>query len=416
LTTLALVEPRAELPTKWVAAVELDGVELPLDELLASVTVRVGRDDAAGEPTPSSATVTLRGVDRAFTRDFRAGGELRITGIDSTTGRTFGVFLGDVSYAELDVDVLALTAAGRLAAASRVELDVTAWTAETWSARAARMFEASAAGGEYVVDADPDFDPILEPPVNLDTGTVLVATYLSSLASSVGAALVDDQDGRLVAQALGSRSARASSYASIASRYADYAELAGAGDYAELLAPFVLELDPALVAFAPSWLQPLDVVNMVGVQYGPDDSTVVLVRSDVASMNLFGRRRGELDTTRIAAAADADTRARLALTRAAYPRWSMRALAYLEPIPGLAVGDRVRVTELPPSSPTSTWTPVVEGWTHQIDGPLWTMELALSDPMSSGLAITWADVPPTVWEAVPPLEWREADSPDDFYP
>jgi hypothetical protein len=95
----------------------------------------------------------------------------------------------------------------------------------------------------------------------------------------------------------------------------------------------------------------------------------------------------------------------------------MRELELLEPILTLAVGDRVEITELPPASPATYWSPIVEGWTHTIEGSTWRQTLALSDPIASGLALTWADVPADVyWNTVPPLEWRDADEVGDLYP
>jgi hypothetical protein len=94
----------------------------------------------------------------------------------------------------------------------------------------------------------------------------------------------------------------------------------------------------------------------------------------------------------------------------------MRRLVYLAPILGLVVGDRVQLTELPASAPAAEWAPVIEGWTHRISGADWTLELALSDPVSSGLALVWTDVPPVAWADVPPLAWAEADELGDFIP
>ena len=374
-----------ELPP-WIVTVRLDGVELDLGDVVADVTVRQGRSDVAGEPQPSSASLALWPVDRAFTKDFRVGVELELAARAGSTTPTWPLFRGVVSDAELDGATLSIVAAGMLASANRVELDVSAWPEESWSARAARLFAGTPYAG--VVQADPDFDPILAPPVNLDTGRMLFATYASSLVSAVGAALVDTPDGELVAQALGSRTGAV-----------------------------VHELDPAVVAYSPKWLQPLDVINVLELQYGPDDATLSLLSSDPASIGLYGRRATAIQSTRIKTAADASTRSRIALDRGAYPRWSMRDVLVLEPIPNLAVGDRVHLTELPASAPSSSWTPIVEGWVHTIAGPDWTLELSLSDPLSSGLALAWAALPPdVVWNAVPPLQWAEADTVDDFYP
>ena len=368
----------------WIVSVRLDGVELDLADVLADVTVRHGRDDVLGSPQASTASVALWPVDRGFTRGFRVGVLLELAAVGEAGA--WPLFTGYVSDAELDDTTLSIVAAGVLANANRVELAIGSWAEEAWSARAARLFASTPF--DYVVEPDPDFDPVLYPPVNLDTGTELFETYSQSLASAVGAALFDTPDGRLAAQALGSR----------------------AGDV-------VHELDPALVAWAPKWTQTLDVANVIAVQYGSDDASVELVDVDEASVELFGRRSTAIESTRIKLAGDAGTRARTALDRRAYPRWEIRDLLYLAPIPNLAVGDRVLLTDLPASAPLEYWTPVVEGWTHTISGPDWTLELALSDPLASGLALTWEELPAGLaWQDVPPLEWIEADELGNFYP
>jgi hypothetical protein len=365
----------------WIVSVRLAGVELELADVLADVTIRHGRTEAGGEPQASSASLALWPVDGAFTRAFRVGVELELVGV-SPAG-AWPLFRGVVSDAVLDDPTLSIVAAGVLASANRVELPIADWPEEPWSARAARLFAATPFAG--LVEPDPDFDPVLAPPTNLNTGTILFATYATSLAASVGAAIVDTPDGRLRAQALGSRRGAT-----------------------------VHELDPAIVAWAPKWLQPLDVVNVIELQYGPDDATASIVDHDQASIDLYGRRATSIQTTRIKSAGDAATRCRTALDRAAYPRWSMRDVVLLEPIANLAIGDRVLLTELPASAPSSDWAPLVEGWTHTISGPDWTLSLSLSDPTSSGLALPWQDVPAGAWQDVPPLQWLEADSPTDF--
>ena len=372
------------VPATWIISVRLAGAELELGDVLADVVIRHGRDDVAASPQPSSASLALTPVDRAFTSSFRVGVELELTA--SGPGGDWPLFRGVISDAELDHPTLSIVAAGHLASANRAELDVSGWPEEAWSARAARLLAAVPYGA--LVERDPAFDPILYPPVNLATGTVLFETYAQSLAAAVGAAIVDTADGRLLVQAIGARPSRAA---------------------------VTHELDPALVAWAPAWLQPLDVVNVVDVQYGPDDATADVVLADQASIDLFERRGTQIQSTRIKTAADASQRAATALERAAYPRWGMRNLLYLEPLLDLAVGDRVLLVDLPASAPSAEWSPVVEGWTHRINGVDWTLELALSDPVSSGLAIVWADVP-VAWNQVPPLAWAEADELGDFYP
>jgi len=367
---------------RWIAWIAIDGQDVPLDEVIADVTIRTGRDSVSGSPQPSSCVLALHPVDRDFSRGFTVGVQLQIVayGLGS-------VFRGTLTDAELDDDQLRVVATGTLAAANRVELDVTGWPAETWSARATRLLDQ--AGWWYTVESDPGFDPVLEPPSNLDSGLITFDTYAQSLVAAVGAAMFDTGDGHIVLQAIGSRASRPHT---------------------------VWELDPANVLFSPAWLQSLEVANIVGVQWGTDDATQMDVQTDQASIDLYGRLTAEIQSTRIRSLADAQQRGRLALARGAYPRWGMRELELLQPLLSLRVGDRVRLTELPDASPSSVWEPVVEGWTHTISGPEWRQTLALSDPVASGLAVTWQTVPAVAWQDVPPLEWRDADEAGDFQP
>lgn len=386
--TFAAGEATVGYTVNWVVSVRVDGVELDLEDVVADVTVRQGRDSPTGSAQASAAAVTLWPVGRAFTSPFRVGVELELAG--GVPGvETFPLFTGRISDAELVDDALSLIAAGVLANANRVELALAGWVAETWSARAARVIAATPFAG--TVQADSTFDPVLEPAVNLDTGTMLFESYAGSLANAVGAVIADTPDGRLLVQALGGRR--------------------GAG--------VLHELDPALVIYSPRWVQALEVVNAVGVQYGPDDAQQIAAASDQASIDLYDRRYTEIDGTRISSSTDAATRAAVALSRGAYPRWVMPDATVLEPIPNLAIGDRVLLTELPAAAPAPTWSAVVEGWTHRIAGApqTWVQELALSDPALSGLALTWADLAPLGdrWVDVDPeLAWYEADNLADF--
>ena len=51
------------------------------------------------------------------------------------------------------------------------------------------------------------------------------------------------------------------------------------------------------------------------------------------------------------------------------------------------------------------------GWTDTIEGDLWTQTVVVSDPVFSGLAEPWADVPATLlWQDVAPAcLWRDTD-------
>lgn len=380
--------------TLWPTELDLDGVSIPLAGVLADVTLRHGRPTIDAQPIASSATIALEPVTRELTAPFTVGRPIRLLVGEAAivdeaivdeelVGYIGPRFVGTVTDAELDVDRLTLTAIGPLAAASRVQLDPSTWPLEAWSARCARVF--ATAGVPARVEADPTFDPLLEAPIVQGSDPLLLGSYLPSLAAAVGAAICDGPDGVVVCQALGARASRTTAA--------------------------LLELDPAKVAYAPAWHQTLEVVNDVTVQYGPDNAVLGVRATDPSSAGEYGHRATAIEQTRLHAAADADSRGRVALSRGAYPRWGMPAAPLLEPV-WLDVGDRVTVTELPPASPSASWSALLEGWTDRISGPDWTIDLTLSDPILSGLALTWADVdagPSLAWAAVDPATaWYEA--------
>ena len=130
------------------------------------------------------------------------------------------------------------------------------------------------------------------------------------------------------------------------------------------------------------------------------------------SVARFGPRPQTI-ATRISSSASALARASERLARVANPHWNMPSAPVLVGL-DLAIGAAVEVTNLPPSSPYDPWTPILEGWQDTItsDGEelTWTMELALSDPLASGLTLPWNTVPlADKWNTINPVTaWRDA--------
>jgi len=115
MSELAL-EPRAPA---WVASVTVDGAAIELDDVLASVSVRHGRDDVDGQAQASTATLTFRNVTPAILPTFEPGLELEVV---ATSGRS--LFVGVIT------DETLLDDAVRLAA--RAGAGETAVTLEIW--------------------------------------------------------------------------------------------------------------------------------------------------------------------------------------------------------------------------------------------------------------------------------------------
>jgi len=225
------------------------------------------------------------------------------------------------------------------------------------------------------------FDPPLAARDPSTAGTTKLSDQLAFLAPMVGAAVVDLPDGRVLVQAIGARS--------IASR---------------------VDLDPADVGYVPAWTQELPAGNIVTVRYTGDQSQSVS-EADDASRALYGDRPRTIDTA-FTSSSDATRRAQQALTRGAFSHWQMREAPVLQGLE-LRVGTPVTLSNMPASSPFDPWTPLVEGWTDELNGDAWTMLLALSDPVESGLVFPWeaipADDPAYAWDTIDPAtDWTEA--------
>jgi hypothetical protein len=381
------LEPQAA--PAYIGSVVLNDVEQDLDRVLASVSIRHGRDDVDGPIQSSTATLRLRGLPRRQLDDWTVGGELVVSDTDGDpifTGR-----LSDASLIDDDPRVearLEVIAASSLAAAGRRPVAGHAWPAEPWGDRMARILaEAELAG---VVQAPtPDVPLAATVPSDPETGyfdTVDARAALEADRQAVGATAFDRGDGSIVVQAFDARGG--------------------------LYPP--LELDPALVLYAPAWAQSLDVANRIVLGYGYGAGSVTV--DDLASQaKPWGVRWTGLFETGLADEATARERALIWLNRITAPRWRLPGLTLLERHP-LEVGLVLELLNLPPTAPLGSWTPIVEGWTDTVEGPDWTQDVILSDPIYSGLALPWQDLPPELrWLLVDPAcTWADADVLDNL--
>jgi hypothetical protein len=161
--------------------------------------------------------------------------------------------------------------------------------------------------------------------------------------------------------------------------------------------------------------------NVVTVTYGDGGSSSVTARDD-ASVALYGPIPQTIATA-LKTVADANAVATQRLSRGAYAHWSTPATSLLYGR-RLAIGTPMTLSSLPPAAPYSPWGPVLEGWTDRIvsDGEelVWTMELALSDPLLSGLTLSWNGVPVDAahrWNTIDQtVAWRDALTLGDLEP
>jgi len=368
----------------WPDSIVLDGQPIALADVLADVTIHAGRSDVSDEPTASTCQLTIHGVDGTFTRAFRTGSSLAVTVTDGTSSRPR--FTGRITDARLDVDELTAIAAGPLSTLSQHTIGTTGvWPIETWSARVTRAFTEAGRQGELVLVPDTGFDPQLAARDSSTAGPTKLSDYLAFLAAMVGAAVADLPDGRMLVQAIGART------------------LANA-----------IVLDPADVAYAPGWEQILPAGNIVTVRYTGDQSQSVTVQ-DQASIGLYGERPVTIDTAFVNQS-DALNRANQRLARSAYSHWNIPEAPVLRGL-DLTVGEPVELTEMPAASPFTFWTPILEGWTDELSRDEWTMRLALSDPLASGLIFPWEDVDPAdLWNTInQTVAWRDAISPEALH-
>lgn len=362
-----------------LSSITLEGIAQPFADVLASVTIRHGRVDVFDSPSPATCQLTF--LDRPFsvTHPFRIGGTLVVNARDGAAAPK-PRFTGTVTDASLDDNDLTIIAAGLLSRLPQYTVGLVDYPAEAWSARIARVFAEAGLAAKLLLQAPPAAaDPPLAARVAATDGATTLDQMLGELADDVGAAIADTPDGKILVQAIAART----------------------------LSSLTL-LDPALVAYVPAFVQVLPVANVVTVAYVGGSVT----QSDAPSVARFGTRPQAI-TTRISSSASASARAAERLARVANPHWNMPSAPVLVGL-DLAIGAAVEVTDLPPGSPYPTWTPVLEGWQDTItsdgDELAWTMELALSDPLASGLTLPWNAVPTAYrWNTInPTVAWKDA--------
>jgi hypothetical protein len=379
---LELAAPRAA-GTLALTRITIDGTPLDLDGILADVVIRHGRAGYFDSPSPSTAQLTLLGVTHHVTRPFRLGSTLVVYATDGTAEAAR--FTGRFTDATLDGDRLSAIAVSAFRLLSGYTVGATDYPSENWSARVQRAFADAGIASALLLQAGP-VDPRLRArpadPVALDS-------YLGDLVASVPAAIADTPDGRVLVQAISSRSLAAG-----------------------------VELDPAEVTYTPEWSIKLPGANIVTITYGDPEAT--LTRRDDGSVSLYGPIPVDL-RTELADLDAAEAAAAQRLAADAYSHWNILGLELLVGR-GLPVGTPLFLGSLPASAPFDPWTPILEGWTDHVvsDGDEldWTMELALSDPLLSGLTLPWLAVPAEMtWQTInQAVVWSDALTLDDLEP
>jgi hypothetical protein len=359
-----------------ITRVGVAGRDLDLDGVTAAATIRFGRVDPSDGPTAS--TITLDLIDLADAHPIACGDLLEV---DVMAGvPRFRGWVTDLAESWDPSGHVTLTAAGNLARIYRRHIGAAAdWPEESWSARVARVF-AEADWTAYTVQAAPE-----NPRVAARLASESTLGYeLENLAATQGAAVVDLPDGSVLVQAVGARQA---------------------------LADAALSIPPELVLWAPGWSQSLDVVNVVDVAYGVTEDSHTVSARNADSITRYGERSSGVSSTFATEAAAAEFGAAM-VNRRGYPHWLLPAVQVLGMVTPL-IGGLVLLHDLPAGGPVvGTWQPVCEGWTDVLEGTAWTSTVQLSDPIRSGMGLSWRSVPPDVlWQDIDPAcRWQDAAS------
>jgi hypothetical protein len=376
-----------------LAGITLDGVAVQLAGVAADVTIRHGRTGYFDGASSSTCQITLLDVDRATVSALELGSRLVVSYQVDGAGAIAPRFTGRVTDGTADGADLTIVAVGRLSELSGYFVANGPYPRQTWSTRIALAFANAQTGNSYgLFELDlrtPQTDPLLVAETIVVDDEPFLDQYLGELVGFMGAAVADLPDGRILIQPASSRSTANA-----------------------------VNLPPAQVLFTPAWRQVLPGANWVRID--------AAVQQDFQSQNRFGRRPVEYDT-KIDAAADPNSAYVLAgemRERQAWPVWVIESATLLEGRE-LAIGQPVRLSGFPSSAPHRSWIAIVEGWTDQLtsdgDELAWTMELALSDPILSGIGlepVTWAEVPlELTWATInQSTTWAEATTLDSLYP
>jgi hypothetical protein len=382
----------------------------------AAVRITHGRDGVADPPTASTAALTI--VVTAMPT-WTVGDPLTIDvrGVRRFTGHlTDAAIVGHETPPDgLPSAVMQLTAVGAVSLLG--VRDITGqepWPAETDVARANRILAAA--------DVPHDVTGLSRTTVvgqDVDRRTAL--SLIGDLAASVGAAVFDTPDGRVIFQPFTARvpGVQWVAWHDAAGDWANaigiWAEWAVDSPNADLPTPLPYQS----IVWEPVWLSTSAlIVNHVTIGYGVDTAEH-LTRQDPESVARYGRRHIG-DDTQLADDTSADYRAGLLLARYARPGWEMRSVeidpaavslgTMRDSLMALMCGNRVHIPGLPGPAPAREATMVVEGWTHILGAHTESLIFTLSDPAHSYAGIAWESVNPAIrWQDISPsLLWINA--------
>lgn len=359
------------------AVVRVEGLEVQCE--VTRATIRHGRDDASSQPNADSATLELVGVMPA---EAAIGATLEVlAGVAGLEVPRFAGRITDIAigWDSVDIPVASIVAVGELAdmgrrlirAAYPEHLDGARVNAAIVAAGVSTDPARTDPGTLYVLGRD-----------NVDTSTETALAVASAAAAAGNGFLWQATDGAVL--------------------YAD-------ADHRAYAVP-VLTLEACDVPLGVTWAMGLEgLANDVAVAYGTASPQAEATATDPASVAELGPYSARLATI-LRDAAEAQARARLIVTRQAWPAWVMAGLGFpleflgLEltaDLLGLEVHDLITVTGLPAGSPATAAHLFVEGWTETLAAGSWVLELAVSDYCRTAPAPEWDELSPAhTWDSV----------------
>ena len=367
--------------------VQLNGVALAGDIVVADIAIRSGRSRADDGLAPASATIELRspnptGASVAISDKLT----VLVDGAKRFTGRVAEVTRTTDSSDPMgsEYTVVAIGPIARLARLL-VALPIAAQTA---AQRATAVFAAAGIPATVLGGTTYNLAALGA------TGDPAIAAdqVLGSIMNDTAAVIFDKGDGSIIVQ---------------------FPESRISGD--------VWTPDPAKTQVELSWDQTDDLVNDATVTYGTGTGSSVNATSP-ASITTHDRHAVRLSTG-LADVGSATRRANSMVARLADPAWEAGGVStWDQTFRAHTVGAVVTLAPLPPSAPMAgSWTGILEGWVEHYepgtDGQLiGTYELALSDRQHSAETLIWsAAAPAEHWNTVnPATSWTEVLSNADL--
>lgn len=371
-----------------------------LSNALAGYQVTYGRNDVRGDVDPIRGTLTLATVRVPTTPAIATRVRVRLCDeVADALGLVDPVrFTGEVTDPLVDhaAGLTKLVCVGRLGRAYRQPV-TTGWPVETDADRIARILAGTG------VDV---------PVGTIDAGTVTLA-----------AAATDTTAARLVEQVT------ASTLGQLVEQPDGTVDWHGP-DHRRGTVP-ALTLAAAAVFRAITWSQRMaDLVNRVTVKVAAGPQYTVDMPWSVDPSTGYGPYPASIDTL-LTSELDARTLAARIVARRFLPCWQLPdlqvdlvrtlPLAQLPTVLELRHGHRVELADLPAGCPVPPRV-FIEGWTETATPRAWRWSATVSDPIQSGVAVRWIDVPQTgarTWADVDPtLTWLDAlriEDPDDLF-